>query len=413
MDDVTKAGSMVTGRASSAPRPFARPSAIAWSLALIATVPLLSLAIIFGVMLDRRERADVEKDQQAATAAIADTIDHELATTTRLLEALAGNPALSHEDFATFHQAALGAVHANGTIDRILLADARRNMTVVDTSRPFPLEPRALVETGSFDAVVRTGEPAVMPEVVRREQPGMPLVGVRVPVKDEAGTVRYVMTGLFSYAGLAALVKGIVVPPGWVAGIVDAGGTILARNINADKFVGTAAAPGVRNAIATKDFHMFRGPTLDGIEVVTIVRPIASAQWYVAIGLPAELFDYPLRQFSLMLIASIAAGVLIAGLLTALVSRRFLAEHRLVAELSSMVAQKNLLLAEFTIEYDRAIVAGDKLLVYCRVTDFSERPSPAGRVEVAVIEEEGRESDNGALVYRARRTFIVRSTREV
>jgi acyl dehydratase len=73
---------------------------------------------------------------------------------------------------------------------------------------------------------------------------------------------------------------------------------------------------------------------------------------------------------------------------------------------------KNLILAEFTIEYDRAIVAGDKLLVSCRVTDFSERPSAAGRVEVAVIEEEGRD-ENGQIVYRARRTFIVRTTREV
>lgn len=76
------------------------------------------------------------------------------------------------------------------------------------------------------------------------------------------------------------------------------------------------------------------------------------------------------------------------------------------------VPGKNLLLAEFTVEYDRAIVAGDRLLVSSRVTEAHERPGPAGRVEVAVVEEEGRD-ENGQVVYRARRTFIVRTTREV
>lgn len=75
------------------------------------------------------------------------------------------------------------------------------------------------------------------------------------------------------------------------------------------------------------------------------------------------------------------------------------------------VPLKNLLLAEVTFEYERPIVAGDRLLVSSRVTDVSERPGPAGKVEVAVLEDEGKDTE-GRLVYRARRTFVVRASRE-
>lgn len=75
------------------------------------------------------------------------------------------------------------------------------------------------------------------------------------------------------------------------------------------------------------------------------------------------------------------------------------------------VPTRNLLLAEQTIEYERPIVAGDSLLVTARVAEITERPGPAGKVEVAVVEDEGRDQE-GKLVYRSRRTFVVRAGRE-
>ncbi|MBL8939579.1 MAG: MaoC family dehydratase, partial [Archangium sp.] len=46
-----------------------------------------------------------------------------------------------------------------------------------------------------------------------------------------------------------------------------------------------------------------------------------------------------------------------------------------------------------------------------RVAEISDRPGPAGRVEVAVIEDEGRDEE-GQMVFRARRSYVVRLTRE-
>ncbi|HEY1089293.1 MAG TPA: MaoC family dehydratase N-terminal domain-containing protein [Archangium sp.] len=75
------------------------------------------------------------------------------------------------------------------------------------------------------------------------------------------------------------------------------------------------------------------------------------------------------------------------------------------------VPARSLLLAEWTVDYERPIVAGDRLLLTTRVVEVGERPSPAGRVEVASVEDEGRD-EAGVLVLKVRRTYVVRTTRD-
>jgi acyl dehydratase len=75
------------------------------------------------------------------------------------------------------------------------------------------------------------------------------------------------------------------------------------------------------------------------------------------------------------------------------------------------VPSKHLLLAEWSADYERPVVAGDRLLLTTKVIDVGERPSPAGRVEVAVVEDEARD-ERGQLVVKVRRTYVVRNTRE-
>jgi acyl dehydratase len=75
------------------------------------------------------------------------------------------------------------------------------------------------------------------------------------------------------------------------------------------------------------------------------------------------------------------------------------------------VPLRTLLNAEASFEYERPIVAGDRLLVTSRVAEVQERPSSTGKMEVAVLEDEGRDEE-GRLVYRMRRTLVVRGSKE-
>ena len=75
------------------------------------------------------------------------------------------------------------------------------------------------------------------------------------------------------------------------------------------------------------------------------------------------------------------------------------------------VGIKSLLHAEQAFDYERPILAGDRIYVSSKVADVLERTGPAGRMDVAIIEDEGRDEE-GNLVFKARRTLVVRAAKE-
>jgi len=83
------------------------------------------------------------------------------------------------------------------------------------------------------------------------------------------------------------------------------------------------------------------------------------------------------------------------------------------AHLQSMlgVGIKSLLHTEQTFEYERPIFSGDRIWVASKVTEVLERPGLGGKVDVAILEDEGRD-EAGQLVFRARRTLVVRASKE-
>jgi acyl dehydratase len=68
---------------------------------------------------------------------------------------------------------------------------------------------------------------------------------------------------------------------------------------------------------------------------------------------------------------------------------------------------RSFLHSEETLEYFRAIVAGDKLTVKTRVADVQERAGASGPMDILVLEDEGRDPQ-GQLVFRARATLVLR-----
>jgi acyl dehydratase len=75
------------------------------------------------------------------------------------------------------------------------------------------------------------------------------------------------------------------------------------------------------------------------------------------------------------------------------------------------VPNRTVLVSEQQIELFQPICAGDRLLVASRVVEVSQRPGTTGPLEFVVLEEEGR-TPEGQVVFRTRRTLIVRAGRE-
>lgn len=71
------------------------------------------------------------------------------------------------------------------------------------------------------------------------------------------------------------------------------------------------------------------------------------------------------------------------------------------------LGQRGLLHADQSFEYFRQICAGDSIQVVAVIAEISERAGATGPMDVVVVEDEGRD-DQGNLVYRGRKTLIVR-----
>jgi hypothetical protein len=71
------------------------------------------------------------------------------------------------------------------------------------------------------------------------------------------------------------------------------------------------------------------------------------------------------------------------------------------------LGQRGLLHADQQFEYFRNICAGDRIQVVAVIADVSERAGATGPMDVVVVEDEGRD-EQGHLVYRGRKTLIVR-----
>ena len=74
---------------------------------------------------------------------------------------------------------------------------------------------------------------------------------------------------------------------------------------------------------------------------------------------------------------------------------------------------RGLLHAEQSFEFFRPICAGDRIQVVGTIVDVGERTGVAGAMDTVVVEAEGRD-EGGNLVYRGRKTLIIRpAPREV
>jgi acyl dehydratase len=72
---------------------------------------------------------------------------------------------------------------------------------------------------------------------------------------------------------------------------------------------------------------------------------------------------------------------------------------------------RTVLTSEQQVEQFEPICAGDQVAVSGRVVETNQRPGNAGPIEFITIEEEGRALD-GRVLFRSRRTLIVRAGRE-
>jgi signal transduction histidine kinase len=126
-----------------------------------------------------------------------------------------------------------------------------------------------------------------------------PILVAGVPVFRD-GQVVYVLAMGLGPEVLSSLLKEQSVSPDWTVGIFDRKGIIVARNRELDRFLGKPVSPTLLEAMREQTENWFPSVTSEGISVYSTFRRSPITGWVVAIGLPREFVDGPIRRARLL-----------------------------------------------------------------------------------------------------------------
>lgn len=285
-------------------------------LTLVTVLPLVALASFAILRAVDAQRAQIQRDVGERVDNLLADVDRQISAIQAELQVLAVSPSLKAGDFRAFDAQMRAALQIRGT--SIVLHDTK-GQQLLSTNRPFgePL-PRA-TNTEMHDRVVATGKPQIsdliMGAVLRR-----PILVIGVPVIRD-GEVVYVLAMGIGPEILEALLQEQSLPKGWIAGIFDRKGIIVARSRELDRFLGMPVGPSLRQAMGGAVKSWFPSVTSEGIRVYSTFRRSPITAWTVAIGLPRELVDVPLAHAFLVAFGGGAAVLALSLVLARLMAR--------------------------------------------------------------------------------------------
>jgi two-component system, NarL family, sensor histidine kinase UhpB len=289
-------------------------------LVLAAAIPMLLFGMWAAYLAAERERAGIRSDILGRVEDVTERVAAELMRNLEAAVALAASTALDGDDLGAFYVEAVRLKSDRPLWHTVELADPS-GAQVLNLLRPLgsPLGPTA--ERESFEKVVATRRPAVSGIGPIGPVSGLQLVALRVPV-IRGGELRYVLSIALEPGGVSSILRDAGVPPGWIGGVVDAKGDIVARTQGEPFEIGRPASAAVREAIKRAPQGFYRGHTLEGVEVEVAYQPLPHPDgWTVHFGVSSAMLDGPIEKSQYLLAAGGAASLVLAAFLAFMVAR--------------------------------------------------------------------------------------------
>jgi signal transduction histidine kinase len=145
-------------------------------------------------------------------------------------------------------------------------------------------------------------------------------VAVSVPVLRD-GRAIYVLS-LNIAPLLPRMLAELNLPPDWIVTIGDRGGTTIARNREADRFVGQLGGSTALELFRTSDEGWFPAISREGTRVYVAFAHVKFSGWTVAMGIPDAVLSAPVRRSAWILILTDGVALALALLLAAAILRR-------------------------------------------------------------------------------------------
>ncbi len=304
-------------------------------LALSAVLPLLLFAGLSILQFERDQRHAVLADLDDRARHLADKIDVHVNGAIAILETLATSDAAQRDDLRVLYETSKRVLADHPAYRSIGLIDADDRVLFV-TSLPFGGDTVDSNQGQLAREVLRTGKANVsglFVEPMSREN----VVAVSVPLRQD-GKVAHVMHLLLTADSISDLLAQYPLPQGWSSGIVDKAGILLARNSDAEKFLGMRASASFLEAMQAREKRQFDSVNLLGVPIKTRMAPIVGGDWFLGVAVPNEVLDGPvrdrIRDFAAYGVAWVLLSLALSQLMAHFLSRQVTSVVRAVADRS-------------------------------------------------------------------------------
>lgn len=258
-------------------------------LSMLATLPLLvfALSVVWEykefqqhAMVAQLERRSDQLIQMVAT---------ELDSTVGTLTALAESDAALALDVPRLYEHARRVVARDKDIRAISLATTERLLFL--TAAPLSQTDLPVSAPGLVAEVLRTQSPNVSGPFASPVNP-IQVVAVTVPVIVN-GASTHVLRGIIAVESLNQLVSAERLPPNWIAAIADRDGVFVTRSFDPERYVGQKVGATFQDAILRGQHGVTDGQTLEGLAVLSRIRPVFGLDWYLGIAVPKHVLHEP------------------------------------------------------------------------------------------------------------------------
>jgi diguanylate cyclase (GGDEF)-like protein len=254
-----------------------------FALVALCVLPAILIATILVVQDYLLQKERVYGQAVVLARQLASGLDQEMAGVESGLRVLATSPDLVQGDLENFQTRATDALKFQ-IVDNYVLLD-RESRQRMNTLLPYGTALPTQGAPSEIAQIFTTGQP-VTTGLFLGTATHKPVVAIGVPV-FRGGEVIYSLNGTLSPSRLAAAFQLQKLPPGWIAAILDARGTILARSRDADRFVGQQGAPELVRLSASESEGVLEATSSEGVTMFTAFSRSSVAGWRIVVGAPA------------------------------------------------------------------------------------------------------------------------------
>ena len=252
----------------------------------VVMLPMLILVAIISWNYGEAARHTIEARRLDVANNIRILIDREIDRTVGFLDGISAAPGL-RDNRAPVIDRVTAMARERGFASLTLYGLDGRPMTGASA----PLEPPPAEQVG-LPAIAAGAAHFVTGFIAAAPSPG--LYFVSVPVRDGGRTVG-MLTGGLPPGRLQGVLGASGLPQGWTASIVDRNGILLARSIDAARYVGAEAVKPMADAArGDAPSGLFDEINRDGVSIENSFQRSAASGWAGGVGVPTAIVEAPL-----------------------------------------------------------------------------------------------------------------------